>query len=143
MVGSQSATVRHFWRYCIAGGLAAVVHFAVLIGLVEGIGVVPVLASAVGFCLAVVFNYTLQFHWTFTADGPHAKKFFRFTLIAVFALVVNTGIFWLCNVAAALPYLVSQVVATGTVVMLNFHLNRHYVFSTDAASEKTGAEVRE
>jgi putative flippase GtrA len=133
MASPGSVTAQHFWRYCVVGGLAALLHFVVLIGLVEGANVIPIKASIIGFCMAVVLNYVLQYYWTFAANGSHTQKFIRFALIAVFALLINTGIFWLCNAVAALPYLLSQVAATGMVVVINFQLNRRYVFSEEPA----------
>ena len=126
-----SATARHFWRYCIVGGLAALLHFAVLIVLVEAFHIRPTWASALGFCLAVVLNYALQYYWTFGADGPHGRMFSLFAVFAVLSLTINTGVFWLCNEPAQLPYLLAQVVATGTVVLINFQLNRRYVFRAE------------
>jgi putative flippase GtrA len=125
--------MRRFVLYCVVGGLAAALHFLVLIGLVEGYGVLPIKATTVGFCLAVIFNYYVQYYWTFAASGPHAAKILLFSLIAIFALVINTGIFWVCNIVADIPYLPSQVVATGTVVLVNFFLNRRYVFYEELA----------
>ncbi len=127
-----SVTIYHFSRYCVAGGLAALVHFLVLIVLVEGFAAVPTWASAVGFCLAVIANYTLQYHWTFGAEGAHARLFSRFALFAMLALLVNTGVFWICEAALHLPYILAQAIATGTVVVINFHLNRRYVFVQQA-----------
>ena len=57
--------------------------------------------------------------------------FSLFAVVAALTLVINTGVFWLCNEAAALPYLLSQVVATGLVVLVNFQLNRRYVFCAE------------
>lgn len=131
---NRAATVRHFWRYCIVGGLAALLHFMVLIALVEGFQVVPTWASAIGFCLAVILNYVLQYYWTFAADGSHGRMFSLFAVFAVLTLVINTGVFWLCNEAADLPYLLSQVIATGTVVLINFQLNRRYVFCAEPSN---------
>ena len=125
--------MRRFLRYCVAGGVAAALHFLVLISLVEGFDIQPIKATTVGFCLAVVLNYYMQYYWTFSASGPHAAKILLFSLIAVIALAINTGIFWFCNIIADLPYLLSQIVATGTVVLVNFLLNRRYVFSEEPA----------
>lgn len=119
---------RQFWRYCAVGVVAAALHFAVLAVLVEFFDVVPTFASAMGFCAAVLLNYWLQYRWTFRADGSHSIMLPLFALIAVLALGVNTAVFWVCDVVAALPYLLAQVIATGTVVVVNFYLNRRYVF---------------
>lgn len=125
--------MRQFFRYCLVGGIAAALHFLILIGLVEFVGIAPIIATTVGFIFAVVLNYVMQYHWTFSASGPHRLKLLKFSSIAVFAMFINGGIFWLCNTLAGAPYLLSQFVATGIVVAINFRLNRHYVFSEEPA----------
>jgi putative flippase GtrA len=126
---------RQFWRYCAVGVVAAALHFAVLVVLVELFAAVPTFASATGFCAAVLLNYWLQYRWTFRADGSHGIMFPLFALIAVLALGVNTVVFWACNVVATLPYLLAQVIATGTVVVVNFYLNRRFVFVAEPATQ--------
>ena len=121
--------MQRFWRYCLVGGIAAALHFVVLIALVELTGMLPIMATSIGFILAVILNYFLQYYWTFAADGPHGPKLFRFTCIALFALTINGIVFWFMNTIAGLPYLLSQVVATGLVVIVNFQLNRFLVFT--------------
>ena len=130
-----SSLWRQFWRYCAVGVAAAALHFAVLVVLVELFAAVPTFASATGFCAAVGLNYWLQYRWTFRANGSHGVMFPLFALIAVLALGVNTVVFWACNVVAAQPYLVAQVIATGAVVIINFHLNRRYVFVAEPVAQ--------
>ena len=125
--------MQKFWRYCLVGGVAAGLHFLVLILLVELTDMAPIIATSIGFVLGVILNYVLQYYWTFSANGPHGPKLFKFTCIALFALAINGGVFWLANSVAGIPYLPSQVIATGLVVGINFQLNRHLVFTTEPA----------
>jgi putative flippase GtrA len=108
--------------------MAAIAHFTVLWILVEWFGVYPTYASAIGFCVAMFVNYSLQYYWTFRAKGPHGVLFSRYLAVTLAMLGVNTLIFWLLNESAGVPYLVAQVVATGCVMFLNFTINRRYTF---------------
>lgn len=117
-----------FFRYTVAGSMAAVAHFTVLWILVEWFGVYPTYASAIGFCVAIFVNYSLQYYWTFRAKGPHGVLFLRYLVVTLLMLGVNTLIFWTLNEAMGIYYLVAQVVATGCVMILNFTINRHYTF---------------
>ena len=119
-----------FGRYFISGGLAVLVHFCTLILLIEVFAVYPVVASTVGFCLAVIFNYTAQYYWTFKVKGPHQKFLLRYLSVTAFTLMINAGLFWLTFNQLHLPYLVSQVFATGVVFLINFFINHHYTFNT-------------
>ena len=108
--------------------MAAAAHFCALWLLVEFCGANATAASAIGFCVATVVNYSLQYHWTFRASGPHSTLFWRYLAVSTTMLGVNTALFWtLCKVVG-MHYLVAQIVATGAVVVLNFTINRRYTF---------------
>lgn len=117
-----------FIKYTISGGLAATVHFLILIALVEKATVDPTLASAFGFCMAVIVNYKMQYHWTFKSAGPHKTIFTRYVLITFFMLGVNTLIFWILYEIQGLIYLLAQAIATGIVMFMNFAINKNYTF---------------
>jgi putative flippase GtrA len=117
-----------FVRYIVAGSVAAAAHFGVLWLLVEWFAVYPTLASALGFCVATGINYSLQYHWTFRVTGPHGVIFTRYLLVTIAMLGVNTALFWVLNEFGGIPYLLTQAVATGSVVILNFTINRRYTF---------------
>lgn len=127
-----------FVRYVISGGAAAVVHFAVLIALVESIDANPTLASAIGFCAAILVNYTLQYYWTFKTRGAHTATFLRYLGVTLMMLCVNTGLFWLMNVQVGLGYLVAQAIATIIVVTVNYNVNLRFTFFHPPTPEEQG-----
>lgn len=118
-----------FVRYAVSGVVAAAVHFGVMILLVESFAIVPTLASAIGFCVAVFTNYRLQYHWTFMAAGSHGVTFARYLLVTLVTLFVNTALLWALTEVAGIHYLIAQLVATATVVSLNFTINYRYTFN--------------
>jgi len=120
-----------FVRYIVSGSLAAMTHFGVLALLVEVMDTDPTLASAIGFVAALFVNYSMQYHWTFAAEGPHGVIFTRYVVVTFSMLGLNTVLFW--SALNAMPgnhYLIAQCVATGVVVLLNFTLNSRYTFNT-------------
>lgn len=117
-----------FIRYVISGGLAAAVHFLILIVLVEKTSVDPTLATSLGFCAAIFVNYTMQYHWTFRSAGSHKSIFTRYVVITFMMLGVNTLIFWLLYDVWGLMYLFAQAIATGMVMFMNFAINKNYTF---------------
>jgi putative flippase GtrA len=126
-----------FLRYMISGGAAAAVHFALLIALVKSLDANPTLASAIGFCAAILVNYSLQYYWTFNTRGTHTATFVRYLGLTLMMLGVNTGLFWLMNVQVGLNYLVAQAIATIIVVPVNFQVNRRVTFPHRPDSEGT------
>lgn len=120
--------MRILFRYLVSGGTAALLHFIVLISLVELADVDATVASMTGFCVATLLNYTLQYHWTFELSEPHNRIFTRYVLITFTMLGVNTIIFWILYAKLSVLYVVAQVIATGVVTILNFLINKHYTF---------------
>lgn len=122
------------FRYLISGGTGALVHFAILTGLVEYYHMNDTVATSIGFVIGSVVNYTLQYHWTFSADGPHHVMFTRYAGVTLITMSINAGIFWLFTHQFGIYYLYSQIIATGLMVFVNFHINKHFTFaSADSA----------
>ncbi len=124
--------MKTFIRYLIAGGTAAGVHFLVLIALVELLAIYPPMASAIGFVIACAVNYTLQYHWTFKANGSHKVMLTRYTMVTLITFVVNLLIFWFLYEKLNVLYLISQFISTGVVTLINFIINKHYTFKSNS-----------
>jgi putative flippase GtrA len=116
-------------RYAIGGGLGAITQFSVLTFLIEIHHVNPTAASAAGFILAVIVNYTFQYQITFKADKAHTVLFRRFTTVALCGLAINTALFWVFNEKMGIYYLIAQVGATGIVFLFNYLMNFYYTFN--------------
>ena len=118
------------FRYLISGGTGALIHLAILTGLVEQFGTNDTIATSIGFVVGSVINYSLQYHWTFSADGPHHIMFTRYTMVTLITMSINAGIFWLFTHQLGLYYLYSQIIATGLMVFVNFHINKRFTFAS-------------
>lgn len=115
-------------RYMIGGGLGAITQFSTLFILHQLVGVDATLSSAIGFCIAVVVNYTFQYRVTFKADGAHSHLFRKFVTVALAGLAVNTSLFFIFHEIFGIYYLLSQVGATGLVFGFNYLMNYYYTF---------------
>jgi len=120
-----------FARYIVSGGIAAIVHFGLLVLFVECIMLTPTLASSLGFIAAIFVNYSLQYYWTFSVSGSHRIFFIRYLSVTLLTLGINTFLFWILNVLMGVHYVISQIAATGVVVIVNFGINQRYTFSSD------------
>jgi len=123
------------FRYLVAGGSAAVVHFIILTSLVEFGSVNPTLATSVGFILGSMVNYTLQYHWTFAADGPHHVMFTRYASVTATTLSINAGLFWTFTNVFGIYYIIAQIISTGMMVVVNYLINKHFTFVSLAKKE--------
>jgi putative flippase GtrA len=123
---------RQLLAYVFAGGVTAVAHYALLIGLVELAGVDPVPATLAGFVLGAVVSYTLNRWLTFDATHSHAQATWRFALIAAGGFGLTGVLMHLFVTRAGLPYLPMQFVTTGIVMVFSFLGHKFFSFADRA-----------
>ena len=123
---------RQLIAYVFSGGVTAVAHYALLIGLVELGGVDPVPATLAGFVLGAVVSYTLNRWLTFDATHSHAQATWRFALIALGGFVLTGILTHLFVARAGLPYLPMQLVTTGIVMVFSFLGHKFFSFADRA-----------
>ena len=122
-------------RYAIVGLTAVAIHYAVLITLVEFADVKKVIASIIGFCAAVPFNYYFQHRWVFRSENDHRLALTRYLIVTGLGLAINSGVFH-SGLAVGLPYLLAQAVAIALVTAFNFMANRFYTFTAYSAVQR-------
>ena len=120
--------MRQFFSFGVVGGLSTAAQYVILIMLVQlmGIGAVP--ASAAGYALSSVLNYTLNYRYTFRSRRAHHQAFPRFAFISMTGLAINAGCMAIGVHYLGLYYLIAQVLATGITLLWNFAANRLWTF---------------
>lgn len=117
-----------FVRYSSIGGFATVVHYIVLMILVEWFYVAPSLAAASGAACGTLIAYAGNRKFTFTCRSQHRIALPRFLLVALLGTVLNGAIVWVGTEVMPWHYLVAQVAATLFVLLITYHLNRNWSF---------------
>lgn len=118
-----------FARYTLAGGVATAAHYAVLLVLVEALGLPPAFAAAIGALCGAAVAYLANRRFTFTESKVgHARALPRFLLVAVVGAGLNGLIVWFGNSVLGWHYLFAQALATLLVLFLTYRLNRHWTF---------------
>lgn len=123
---------RQLLAYVFAGGLTAVAHYGVLVGLVEFGHVDPVPATLAGFIVGAVVSYLLNRWMTFDATRSHAQATWRFALIAAGGFVLTWVLMHLFVARFGLPYLPMQLVTTGFVMVFSFLGHKFFSFADRA-----------
>ena len=139
MARVDTRTSTQILRFLAVGGSATIVHFAILIGLVEWIEARPTLATSIGYACSAGFNYWANRRFTFRSGAVHETAIPRFILMCLAGLALNAAGMWLWT-AAGLHYVPSQILTTFAVVSFNYLIASHWVFPKSAA-EKSGTEV--
>jgi putative flippase GtrA len=124
----DQALLGQFLRFSGVGVVGTAVHYLVLIVLVSGLGLGAVPASVLGFSMGALVNYALNYHFTFRSQKAHRNAAPRFFLVAGVGLLLTAAIMELAAERIGLHYLLSQVVATGCVLLWTFSCNRWWTF---------------
>ena len=114
-------------RYLLIGSAAVGAHYMILAILIS-YSVEPLLATTSGFLAAIAVNYGGQYRWVFRSTRPHRSALPRYITITLLMLLANGAIFWFASVNLGLYYISAQIVATASVVGLNFFTNRRFTF---------------
>ena len=121
------AITRQFLSFAAVGACGTATHYATLIVGVS-LRLDPVTASALGWTLGAVVNYSLNYHLTFRSGLSHRQAAPRFAVVAATGLVLNTLLMAVEVGPLGLHYLVAQAFATGTILCCNFILSRTWAF---------------
>jgi putative flippase GtrA len=122
------ADPRRLVRYGVAGGCAAATHLGTLTALVELAGERPVVASTVGYVLAVAVSYLLQRAWVFDRRGRHRRLLPRFLAVTGVGLALNTVVLGVGTEVLSLHYVAAQAVALVLIPVSNYLLNSLWTF---------------
>lgn len=126
----QTVLAHPLVKFLAVGGLATAAQFAVLIALVEWQWCSAVIASALGYWVGAGVNYLLNYYFTFQSQQSHRATLPKFALVVLVGAVVNTLVFALVN--SLLPwYWLSQCVATGASLIVNYLLHRCWIYRQD------------
>ena len=120
--------LRQLATYASVGVGATIVHYALLIALVEAGGVAPVPATLVGYVAGGVVAYVLNRRHTFASDRPHEEAGWRFALVAFVGFCVTFALMSLFVDRWGAPYLPAQAVTTVLSMFVTFGLNRAWTF---------------
>ena len=123
---------RQFGAVAGVGVVAAVVHYGLLIGLVELRGLDPVPATLAGYLGGGVVSYALNRKLTYASDRAHREAVWRFAAVAFVGFLL-TGLFMhVFTTVLGEPYLPAQFVTTGIVLVWSFVANKLWTFGASA-----------
>jgi len=138
MSGQSRASVERVLRFLAVGGAATIIHFSVLIALVEGAGAEPTLATSAGYAVSAGFNYIANRSFTFRSDALHHAAVPRFLAMCLLGLSLNAAGMWAWT-SLGLHYVAAQVLTTLVVVTVNYLVASRWVFPVRAGSGSGGS----
>ncbi|MFQ5944720.1 MAG: GtrA family protein [Anaerolineae bacterium] len=126
----RNPLVGRFLKWSAVGTVGAGVDYAVLILLVEAVGLHPLIAQGISFSAAVVNNYLWNRTWTFgdMPRRPIAAQFSQFLLVSIAGLGIRTIIFVILFQMLGIWYILATAVAIVVVLAWNFLVNLAWTF---------------
>ena len=125
---ASAVPTRQFTAFFGVGVLAAVVHYGVLIGLVEGAAVEPVPATLTGYVAGGLLSYVLNRRLTYASDRPHGEAGWRFAAVAAVGFVLTWAFMHAFTRWFGVPYLPAQLLTTGIVLFWSFVAHKLWTF---------------
>lgn len=122
---------RQFLLFVCVGGSSTLLQFVLLFALVEWLAMDKVMASATGYLLSAIYNYLINYYFTFgnsnsNSNNSHWQTLPKFGVVVLIGVVVNTFIFYVLNYF--MPYLLAQLFAVGATLMVNFLLHKLWIY---------------
>lgn len=122
-----------FVKFASVGALGTALHYAVLIFLVSILDAAPWFGAVLGAISGALLNYFMNQRYTFGNRNSHARAFPRFVLATALTTFANGAIVKLL-VDETLHYLISQVIATSVILVLNYFASRFWIYSGEGKS---------
>ncbi len=87
-------------------------------------------ANTIGFSVAVVNNFLLNYFWTFDSGNKQGAYFFfiKFAVFALIGLALNNLLIYLLTEKLAMKFYLSKLLAIGCVFLWNFSANNYFNF---------------
>jgi putative flippase GtrA len=127
--GLKRAAAARFLRYASVGALATAVHYSVLVGLVEGGGLAPRYAAAIGAWIGAQVAFVGNAWFTFDGAQANLRSWVRFQVTAVVGAAISFAIV-AAGVRLGLYYLIAQALATLLTLFVTYEINRRWSFAT-------------
>lgn len=126
-----------FILYALMGACGTLVHYALMIGLIETGASGIVTATSIGAVAGAAVNYFLNFRFTFAVPIDHRASAPKFACIALSGFLLNALLMQLLAVHFALPYLFAQIVTTALVLVFGYIANARWTFKPHASGHAT------
>ncbi len=123
----------------VASGLASTAaHYSMMVALVQWAGWWEVAASSAGFLAGAAVKYPLNYWVVFRSSADHGRALVRFAIGLAAGFALNGVILAALLATLDAHYLVSQVLTTGVVTVVNYLMARNWIFR---AGRKASDEI--
>lgn len=123
---------RRVVQFGVVGASGVVVNNAILFALVEKLHVNPVLAAVVATECAILSNFLLNDHWTFSdlhGSKRGVRRLASYNVLTLGGLVLSVAVLTVLHYRAGIHYLVANLVGIAAGMAWNYGTNRNWTWS--------------
>lgn len=133
--GSAMGVGTQAFRFIISGGISAIFDLGLTAILQLGFGLSAGMSRSFGFVLGTIVAYLINRRWTFQAE-PSKRRFAAVALLYVVTYFVNVGLHMVgynllsgWGLSELFAVVIAYVVAQGTATVVNFLVQRKFIFN--------------
>jgi len=123
--------LEQFFKFAIVGIIGTVVNLLFLYIFTDLFEIYYLISAMFSFVISLTNNYILNKIWTFKEKikSDFNKKYLKFALVSLCSLVVNLVFLYLFTEFIGIYYMLSQILAIGFAMIVNFLGNKIWTFS--------------
>lgn len=126
---NRASSLLQFFLYVLVGCAATLVHYTMLVVLVETTSLAAAPATFIGAISGAVVSFMLNHNVTFSRNNAHTQTaLMRFLVTAAGGAAVSAALVWMCVQLFSWHYLVAQTLATVLLLLLTYQINRRWSF---------------
>lgn len=131
------------WRYGLGSTISYIINLLIIWIMTDMLGVHYLLSSIVGYASIVISSYIFSVTWIFTERkiASKGKEFVAFTLITVFAILMNLLSMWFFTDYLGWYYIISNITTNFLSTIWGYVPKKIFLFSSK--KEKVEFEVED
>ena len=123
-----SDDLTRFIKFGLVGVLNTIINWVLFI-LLNSIGLYYIISNIIAYSISTLNSYLWNSKWVFKYNGDNVNQTtFKFITLNIIGLVLNTIILFLLVDIIKLPKIISLIITTGIVMILNYFINKLWVF---------------
>lgn len=118
-----------FVKFGLVGVLNTAINWIIFI-LLNSLGIYYIISNIIAYTLSTINSYMWNSKWVFKYEGKNIKETtFKFIILNVIGLILNTCILYVLVDILGLSKIRGLIIATAIVMVLNYFINKLWVFS--------------
>jgi putative flippase GtrA len=115
--------------FTVVGAIAAVVHWAVAVLVVERVGIAPAFANIIGWLTALTVSFLGHWRWTFgDRRAPAGRSALRFFAVSATAFACNAAAYWMLLRFSPVRYDIGLAIVLVLVATFTYLASRQWAF---------------